>query len=78
MKQACALGRPAAAAAVIALLGLAPRAVAQEARGVNPADNLTKVELLPKLTVIDAGGHVGGNWPRQDWTVSGGIRFISL
>jgi hypothetical protein len=27
---------------------------------------------------VRAGGHVGGSWPRQDWTVSGGIRFISL
>jgi hypothetical protein len=58
MRQACLLGRSATAAAVIVSLGLAPRAVAQEARGVNPADNLTKVELLPKLTVIDDGGGI--------------------
>ncbi|MFZ5787834.1 MAG: hypothetical protein ACOY3Y_15460 [Acidobacteriota bacterium] len=24
------------------------------------------------------GGHVGGSWKRQEWTVSGGVRFISF
>ena len=47
-----------AAVGVFVWLGLASRAVGQEARGVNPADNLTKLELLPKLTVIDDGNGV--------------------
>lgn len=27
---------------------------------------------------LRAGGHVAGNWDKDDWTVSGGIRFISF
>jgi hypothetical protein len=27
---------------------------------------------------LRAGGRLGGNWHREDWTVSGGIRFISF
>jgi hypothetical protein len=27
-------------------------------RGVNPADNLTKFEILPKFSMVDAGGDV--------------------
>jgi hypothetical protein len=27
---------------------------------------------------VRGGGHAAGSWNRQDWTVSGGIRFISF
>ncbi len=52
------LARLAAVAATLAWPSLASRALAEEAKGVNPADNLTKLELLPKLTVIDDGNGV--------------------
>ncbi|MFZ5787833.1 MAG: hypothetical protein ACOY3Y_15455 [Acidobacteriota bacterium] len=41
------------AVALAAGLAFGPLAHAQEARGVNPADNLTKFEVLPKLTVLE-------------------------
>ena len=46
------------ALAALLALSIGSAASAQEARGVNPADNLTKIELLPKLTVIDDGAGV--------------------
>jgi hypothetical protein len=61
MNRTHLIRRLAAAISVLAALGLAPRALAEEAKGVNPADNLTKFELLPKLTVIDAGSGVSSS-----------------
>ncbi len=43
---------------LVVVAAAAPRAWSTEARGVNPADNLTKFELLPKLTVLDDAGGV--------------------
>ncbi|MCU0252007.1 MAG: hypothetical protein MUE61_17555 [Vicinamibacterales bacterium] len=53
----------AAALSSVALAQPAQQAPAQthqsgEARGVNPADNITKVEVLPKLTVTDDAGGI--------------------
>lgn len=45
---------------VIATPGLAEQAPPSdsEVRGVNPADNLTKIEILPKLSVVDDTGGI--------------------
>lgn len=54
------IGRAAVVVAAVLLAGsgATSRAQAEEARGVNPADNLSKFELLPRLVVIDDAGGV--------------------
>lgn len=35
--------------------------------------------IAPTVGVwLRGGGHVGGGWEKDDWTISGGIRFISF